>query len=133
MLVPLLVLGISLPFAAARPASYAVWAADSAISRGQGNGLSSGSATVSYEHGEFQYALTLLYAKTGNSTYYNYIKSGVDNIISSSGVVGGDYKYVHLKYSTNPCILTTAPHRKSDYSLDPVRVGPSFLYLWVTV
>lgn len=129
MFAPLLMLGISLPFVLARPTSYAVWAADSAISRGQGNGLSSGSASVSYEHGEFQYALKLLYTKTGNSTYYNYIKSGVDNIISSSGVVGGDYKYVHFQYSINLCTLTTIPHRKSDYSLDPVRVGPSFLYL----
>jgi hypothetical protein len=86
-----------LPTVLARPSSYAVWAADSGISRGQGNGLSSGSAVVNYEHGEFQFALKLLYAKTGNATYYNYIKSGVDQVVSSSGSVGGNYKWANMK------------------------------------
>jgi unsaturated rhamnogalacturonyl hydrolase len=46
---------LRLPVTDARPESYAVWAADSAIARGQGNGLdSAGKAIVSYEHGEFQ-------------------------------------------------------------------------------
>jgi rhamnogalacturonyl hydrolase YesR len=98
--------------ALARPSSYAVWAADSAIARKQGNGLSGSSPEVSYEHGEFQWALRLLYEKTGNTSYYNYIKAGVDEVVSSSGAVGGGYML-------------------SDYSLDPVRVGPCFLYLCV--
>src|ERR1700761_1505050 len=43
------------PPALARPASNAVWAADSGITRKQGNGLdANGVPLVSYEHGEFQ-------------------------------------------------------------------------------
>ncbi|PFH48575.1 glycoside hydrolase family 105 protein [Amanita thiersii Skay4041] len=96
---------------AARPSSYAVWAADSAMKRGQGNGLTSaGAATVSYEHGEFQWGLRLLYEKTGNRSYYDYILAGANNIVFDNGTVHGGY------------VLT-------DYSLDPVRTGPTFLYL----
>jgi rhamnogalacturonyl hydrolase YesR len=80
--------------ALARPSSYAQWAADSGIARGQGNGLTSGSPKVNYEHGEFWFALQRLYERSGNATYYNYIKSGVDQVVSSAGVVGGGYKYV---------------------------------------
>jgi hypothetical protein len=57
MFVPLLSL-LLFPVSQARPASYAVWAADSGIARGQGNGLASGVPIVSYEHGEFQVSLT---------------------------------------------------------------------------
>ncbi|RDB26662.1 Unsaturated rhamnogalacturonyl hydrolase YteR [Hypsizygus marmoreus] len=95
----------------ARPQSYAIWAADSAIKRGQGNGLSSGSASVSYEHGELQWGLRQLYEKTGNKTYYNYILTGASNIVNDNGTIHGGYTV-------------------SDYSLDPVRTGPTFLYLY---
>ncbi|KAF8994067.1 glycoside hydrolase family 105 protein [Cyathus striatus] len=95
----------------ARPSSYAVWAADSAIARGQGNGLSSGQPIVSYEHGEFQWGLRLLYEMTGNKTYLNYIKTGVDNIVFDNGTVHGSYTL-------------------TDYVLDPLRTGPTFLYLY---
>ncbi|KAF8066730.1 glycoside hydrolase family 105 protein [Lyophyllum atratum] len=96
----------------ARPPSYAVWAADSAIRRGQGNGLdSTGKASVSYEHGEFQWGLRQLYEKTGNKTYYNYILAGANNIVYDNGTVHGGYAV-------------------ADYSLDPVRTGPTFLYLY---
>ncbi|KXN82943.1 Unsaturated rhamnogalacturonyl hydrolase YteR [Leucoagaricus sp. SymC.cos] len=98
--------------AVARPASYAAWAADSAIARGQGNGLdSSGQPDASYEHGELQWGLRLLYEKTRNQTYYNYIVSGASEIVDSSGAVLGGYTL-------------------TDYSLDPVRTGPTFLYLY---
>ncbi len=77
----------------ARPSSYAVWAADSAIKRGQGNGLdSSGKASVSYEHGELQWGLRLLFEKTGNQTYYDYIQRGAENIVFPNGTVHGNYK-----------------------------------------
>ncbi|GLB41009.1 putative glycosyl hydrolase family 88 [Lyophyllum shimeji] len=96
----------------ARPHSYAVWAADSATKRGQGNGLSSsGQPSVSYEHGELQWGLRQLYERTGNKTYYNYIVSGANNIVYDNGTVHGGYTI-------------------SDYSLDPVRTGPTFLYLY---
>ncbi|KAJ6611182.1 glycoside hydrolase family 105 protein [Mycena sp. CBHHK59/15] len=76
----------------ARPKSYAVWAADSAIARGQGNGLdSSGNSIVSYEHGEFQWGLRLLYELTGNKTYFDYMQAGVDNIVFPNGTVHGSY------------------------------------------
>ncbi|KAI0782735.1 Six-hairpin glycosidase [Abortiporus biennis] len=96
----------------ARPSSYAVWAVDSAISRGQGNGLdTNGKPLVSYEHGELQWALRLLYERDGNKTYYEYIKTGVDNVVSSNGTVGGGYS-------------------ATQFQLDPLRVGPTFLYLY---
>lgn len=78
---------------AARPESYAVWAADSAIARKQGNGLdASGNAIVSYEHGELQWGLRQLFELTGNQTYFNYIQSGIDNIVFANGTVHGAYK-----------------------------------------
>ncbi|KAK7683392.1 hypothetical protein QCA50_013654 [Cerrena zonata] len=103
---------VVLPLVYARPSSYALWGADSAIARGQGNGLdSSGKPLVSYEHGELQWALRLLYERTGNKTYYDYIKAGVDNVVDSNGNVGGGYS-------------------ATQFQLDPLRVGPTFLYLY---
>lgn len=82
---------------AARASSYAVWAADSAIARHQGNGLdTNGNAIVSYEHGEFQWGLRQLFERTGNATYFNYIKQGIDNIVFSNGTVHGSYVYARL-------------------------------------
>ncbi|KAF9451590.1 glycoside hydrolase family 105 protein [Macrolepiota fuliginosa MF-IS2] len=109
----LAVLASILPsFAVARPSSYAVWAADSAIARGQGNGLdSTGKASVSYEHGELQWGLKQLYDTTGNQSYFNYILAGANNIVFDNGTVHGGYTL-------------------TDYSLDPVRTGPTFLYLY---
>ena len=78
---------------ATAPSSFAVWAADSGIARGQGNGLVSGIPTVSYEHGEFQWALRLLYETTGNRSYFDYIKAGADTILSDDGTSIGGYKY----------------------------------------
>lgn len=76
----------------ARPQSYAIWAADSGISRKQGNGLdSSGKAIVSYEHGEFQWGLRQLFELTGNQTYFNYIQAGINNIVFDNGTVHGSY------------------------------------------
>ena len=93
----LYLLAAFIPISQARPSSYALWGADSAIARGQGNGLdSSKKPLVSYEHGELQWALRLLYERTGNKTYYDYIKTGVDNIVDSNGKVGGGYRYALL-------------------------------------
>jgi len=110
MFVPLLSL-LLFPVSQARPASYAVWAADSGIARGQGNGLASGVPIVSYEHGEFQWGLRLLYELTGNQTYFNYIQAGADNIVFPNGTVHGSYNF-------------------TAFSLDPVRTGPTFVYLF---
>lgn len=96
----------------ARPQSYAIWAADSAIARGQGNGLdSNGKPTVSYEHGELQWGLRLLYETTGNKSYFNYIVQGASQIVDNNGNIGGGYSI-------------------ADYSQDPVRTGPTFAYLY---
>ena len=77
----------------ARPSSYAIWAANSAIERGQGNGLgTNGQPTVSYEHGELQWALRMLYERTGNETYFQYIETGVNNVLLPNGTVGGGYR-----------------------------------------
>ncbi|TRM59018.1 glycoside hydrolase family 105 protein [Schizophyllum amplum] len=97
----------------AAPSSYAIWAADSAIARGQGHGLDSdGNVQLSYEHGELQWALRLLYESTGNETYYDYIVSGATNIIEDDGSV-----------------LDYVPEENQ---LDSIRVGPTFLYLYET-
>lgn len=73
--------------------TYSTYATDSVISRSQGNGLSSsGTPLVSYEHGEFQWALRLLYERTGNQSYFDYIQEGVDRNVADNGTVGGGYK-----------------------------------------
>nr|GAT47523.1 cell wall glycosyl hydrolase [Mycena chlorophos] len=97
--------------AVARPASYAVWGADSAIARGQGNGLDNGAPLVNYPDGEFQWALRHLLDRTGNQSYYDYILEGANNIVYDNGTVHGSYN------------LTA-------YVLDPIRTGPTFLYLY---
>ncbi|SJL09226.1 related to cell wall glycosyl hydrolase YteR [Armillaria ostoyae] len=90
----------------ARPQSYAIWAADSAIARGQGNGLdSNGNPTVSYEHGELQWGLRLLYETTGNKSYFNYIVQGASQIVDSKGNIGGGYSIAD--YSQDPVRLVT--------------------------
>ncbi|KIK67920.1 glycoside hydrolase family 105 protein [Collybiopsis luxurians FD-317 M1] len=113
MLIPLVYffLGVFCVLVRARTSSYADWAADSAIQRGQGNGLSNGVPLVSYEHGEFQWALRLLYERNGNETYLDYIKTGANNIVFDNGTVHGSYNV-------------------TDYVLDPLRTGPTFLYLY---
>jgi rhamnogalacturonyl hydrolase YesR len=75
------------------PASYAEWAANSAISRGQGNGLNNGQPYVSYDHGEFWWGLQQLYERGGNKSYYDYIVNGVNNVVTPNGTVIGGYKY----------------------------------------
>ncbi len=99
----------------ARPQSYAVWAADSAIARGQGNGLdSSGRAVVSYEHGELQWGLRQLFERTGNRTYFNYIQRGVDNIVFDNGTVHGSYTYVFVYFLYNIVSRYSIDDFKSD-------------------
>ncbi|RDB26636.1 Unsaturated rhamnogalacturonyl hydrolase YteR [Hypsizygus marmoreus] len=108
----ILILLSSAPAVLARPESYAVWAADSGIARRQGNGLdTSGNAVVSYEHGEFQWGLRQLFDLTGNKTYFDYIQTSIDNIVFDNGTVHGSYKV-------------------TDFVLDPLRTGPTFLYLF---
>ena len=53
-----------------------------------------GAPGVSYEHGEFQWALRLLYESTGNASYFDYIKLGADTILSDDGTSIAAYKYV---------------------------------------
>ncbi|KAF7377614.1 Cell wall glycosyl hydrolase [Mycena sanguinolenta] len=107
-LLPILAL---IPIAEARPESYAVWAADSAIARGQGNGLSNGVPLDSYDDGEFQWALRLLYERTGNTTYFNWIETGADNIVSPNGTIGGGYNF-------------------TAFIQDYLRLGPTWIYLF---
>lgn len=92
ILVSLLPLVLITPTITQAQITYSTYAADSAISRGQGNGLSAGVPIVSYEHGEFQWALRLLYERTGNQSYFDYIQAGVDRNVADNGTVGGGYK-----------------------------------------
>jgi rhamnogalacturonyl hydrolase YesR len=93
---------IIFPVQAAQP--YSSWMADSAIARGQGH-----NSTWNYEHGTFWYALEGVYRQTGQAKYYDWIKNGTDSVVSDSGDIGG---YV-----------------KSDYQLDPLRIGQSLIFL----
>lgn len=74
--------------------TYSTYAADSVISRSQGNGLDKGVPLVNYPDGEFQWALRLLYERDGNQTYYDWIQEGVNNIVLDNGTIVGGYKYV---------------------------------------
>ncbi|KAH9829443.1 Six-hairpin glycosidase [Rhodofomes roseus] len=109
----LTLLGISsLPLALGT--TYSTWAANSAITRGQGNGLNaSGDPVVTYEHGVLQWALRLLYEKTGNRSYYDYITEAANNILNENGTVVSVY-------------------HPSEYQLDYIPPGWSFLYLYNT-
>jgi unsaturated rhamnogalacturonyl hydrolase len=100
---------LSLLVAAATP--YSVRMADSLITRNTSLGLDdSGDPKMSYEHGVVERALEMVYNATGNYKYYAYQKWGVDNIIDSSGRL--------MDYNL------------TEYTLDDMRLGPEFLYLW---
>lgn len=119
----------TLGFASAvAPSSYAIWAADSAIARGQGNGFVNGVPAVSYEHGELQWALRLLFDITGIETYFDYIKSGVDTILSDDGSTISGYKCVESLGLMSIYSLTKYISA-SENQLDPIRVGPTLIYL----
>ncbi|KZW02459.1 glycosyl hydrolase [Exidia glandulosa HHB12029] len=91
---------------------FSTWMADSVIARGQGHGLStSGTPQVSYEHGTFHSALRQLVNVTGNATYAQWIQSGIDNVLNSDGTVGATYNM-------------------SAFTLDDLRIGPSFIKLY---
>lgn len=94
-LVSLTVLACS-GLALAQDTPYSQWAADSAISRGQGNGLNSGKPYVSYEHGEFWWGLRLLYEKTGDEKYYNYILDGASVLVDEDGSIIDQYRLATL-------------------------------------
>ncbi|ESK91890.1 cell wall glycosyl hydrolase [Moniliophthora roreri MCA 2997] len=97
--------------ALARPDSYAVWAADSVIARGQSTGLdSNGNPKVIYDDGEFQLGLRRLYDRTKDEKYYQHLLKAANTIVSDSGALPSSYKM-------------------SDYQLDPIRTGSTFLYL----
>ncbi|KAL0581446.1 hypothetical protein V5O48_000600 [Marasmius crinis-equi] len=96
----------------ARPASYAQWAADSAIARGQSTGLdSSGTPKIIYDDGEFQIGLRRLFENTGNQKYYNHTLKAANAVVSANGSLASSFKL-------------------SDHQLDPIRVGTTFLYLY---
>lgn len=84
---------VLLGVASAAHPPYSIWAAESAIARGQGNGLNAkNQTTASYEHGELQWGLRLLYERTGDKKYLDYIKKGVDTILAPNGtVIATDY------------------------------------------
>ncbi|KAJ3788714.1 glycoside hydrolase family 105 protein [Lentinula aff. detonsa] len=111
MILIYILLGIVYSLTHAKPDSYAAWAANSAIARGQGNGLSNGVPLVAYDDGEFQWALRLLYERDGNESYLDYVTTGANNIVFDNGTVHGSYDV-------------------TDYVLDPLRTGPTFLYLY---
>ena len=63
-----------------------------------------------YVNGTILNGFIELFKKTGNVTYYNYIKNTIDYVISSNGVISG-YKF-------------------TDYTLDQVKEGCAVLYLY---
>lgn len=64
---------------------------------------------MTYDHAVLERALQMVYNRTGNATYFNYLKMGVDNIVNSAGTL--------LDYDLDY------------YTLDDVRLGPEFIYL----
>lgn len=96
--------------AGAKP--YSQWMADSVIARKTPLGKNAaGSVLMTYDHGVFERALEMVYNVTGNATYLSYLKTGVDNIMNSAGTL--------LDYDLDY------------YTLDDVRLGPEFIYMWV--
>ncbi|KAI3605015.1 hypothetical protein WG66_002002 [Moniliophthora roreri] len=79
--------------ALARSDSYAVWAADSVIARGQSTGLdSNGNPKVIYDDGEFQLGLRRLYDRTKDEKYYQHLLKAANTIVSDSGALPSSYK-----------------------------------------
>jgi len=88
---------------------WSAWMAESAMARGQGNGLGSdGKPFITYEHGVFQRALESLYNKTSETKYLDYFRQGVDRIVNDDG-------------SLNSYNLTF-------YTIDDIRLGQGFIY-----
>lgn len=83
---------------------YSTWMSDSFISRGV-------TPDRHYTNAVLYRGFELAYNKTGNLTYYNYIKSQVDQFVDSAGNLGEDYS-------------------TSLYSLDDLRIGPNLLFLY---
>ncbi|KAI0036080.1 Six-hairpin glycosidase [Vararia minispora EC-137] len=104
-------LAVAATFTQTPTGAYSTYAADSVISRGQGNGLTNGKPQVNYPDGEFQWALRLLFERGGNQSYFGWIQAGVNRIVSSTGQISSDYNL-------------------SAYTLDYLRLGPSFIYLY---
>ena len=123
---------VSAVVASATPSegAFSTYAANSAIARQQGNGLRNGSPLVDYPDGEFQWALRLLFERTGNKSYFDYIHAGVDRIVNPDGsIANGAYKFVHLIFVFH--LVVDVVNSFSDYTLDPLRLGQSFIYLLV--
>ena len=89
---------------AAQP--YSTWMSDSFITRGVTPDRHYANAVL-YRGFEFAYN------KTGNVTYYDYIKSQIDKFVDSDGNLGGNYS-------------------TSLYSLDDLRIGPNLLLLYLS-
>ena len=78
----------------------------------QGNGQgNAGEPTVSYEHGTFQHALFELSELRTNQTYHEWIRKGIDEIVTPDGEVVGGYKV-------------------EEYSLDNMRNGEAIVKLY---
>ena len=95
---------------AAQP--FSTWMADSIIARNQGHNVDgSGNAVVNYEHGEFQQALRAVFTATNNTKYSNYIQTGIDKVVSSSGAISSSKKAVisHSSFSDKVCRLQSIP------------------------
>jgi unsaturated rhamnogalacturonyl hydrolase len=66
--------------------------------------------TWNYVTGTVLVGFIELYKKTGNVTYYNYVKNTVDYVINSSGAISG--------------------YKLTDYNIDQVKEGCAVLYLY---
>ncbi|TVY83008.1 Unsaturated rhamnogalacturonyl hydrolase [Lachnellula suecica] len=85
---------------------YSTWMSDSFITRGV-------TPDRHYTNAVLYRGFELAYNKTGNTTYYAYIKSQIDSFVDASGNLGGDYS-------------------TSLYSLDDLRIGPNLLFLYLS-
>lgn len=83
--------------------------ANTIILRDYANGLKSGAAFITYEHGVAWRALEMVYNVTQNASYFNHIQKSVNNLVTAAGGLN-DY---NLTY----------------YTLDDIRIGETLIYL----
>lgn len=83
--------------------------ANTFLARDYANALSDGQPFITYEHGVAWRALEMVYNATQNMSYFEHIRSSVDNIVTQNGSLE-DY---NLTY----------------YTLDDIRIGETLVYL----
>ena len=83
---------------------YSTWMSDSFVIRGN-------NPTRGYTSAVLYRGIESTYNKTGNETYYKFIKSQIDTFVTPAGALGN--------------------YDATKYSLDDIRIGPNLLFLYL--